>query len=268
MKKIYLLMALLATAVVGCKPTTETEPEEPVGATVVYSVSIVSAAGTTIAGRGNRASTLSDVDVFATNADGSVIKTTTDESGLAVMKLPAGIANIVVRAQGYTTLNYIVDLGAVTDTATHNNIGNVRSAASIVRLYATDGSGTITVSGKVYVDINKDNPGNETPTKTPLTVNAYIRPSISSFNHTGAGRILSAVYESANFSAPIQIGDYSINVPSSSDGVNVTLVASEFADFIITGGNPQANPTNFFAPSFDLVAKTGGPVKHDFTYLP
>lgn len=264
MKKSLVFLSLLAIVAAGCEKKDETpETSEASKSSVVYTMSIVSASGSA-AGKGVNANTISSASVFIAGADGAIIKATTDESGLAAVTVPSGVATVTVKADNFTTLVYTVDLRDAIDTARHNNVGEVRSAASILRLYPTSGVSMCSVAGKAEGDFNGDNPGNENvPDGT--VINAYITPGSNDINHSGTGRILSSLYESTNFKASTVGGRYTLTVPGTSSGLTVTMLPDDIATNYISAANPT--PAIFTSAPIVLSARTGQKLERTITYV-
>ncbi len=265
MKKMYLLFAVIATVAMGCEKKAVTPKEEIPTGNVVYTVVVSSTDGTSI-GKGTSANIIANATVFITQSNGVRTQGETDESGSVVFKTMPGINAVTVKAADHTTVTYTVDLRDVVDTSTNVNIGDSRSAATIIQLYKTSGSGgTTTVTGKVRGDFNANNSGLEdAPNGTKVIF--FMKPNPNSLNHQGPGSILSSVYEFPPYVATITGGLYQITIPGSSDGIGVSIVPSEIlAEFIPVTGPPVI--VKFSAPNIPTVAQTGRPLVEDITYV-
>ncbi len=201
------------------------------GTTVRYTVLVVLAGNSSF-----KSSDLIDGTIVSVVMNDSIYNSVTDENGLATFNnLAAGVTAVHIRHSNYTTANLIVDLTARIDTGYDTE--NLRNAATMVVLFPLSGSGTATISGRIFADLDITSPGLEIA-PPGLQVSSIIEPGqlINYVNHSGDGEILSLFYESTVKQEVTNTGgDYSISVPATGSGLKIVVKANDFEYNQVTG---------------------------------
>lgn len=243
-------MSMLAVAVTfsSCKKEEEVVDDSVVGRTVNYTVLVTS---------GGSASTKSiqglDGATVTVSVNGEVKSVETASDGQATFQdLVSGVAAVTVQANGHTTLNYLVDLFpnnggfGSTDTLQYD-ASFMRNASTLVTLFPVSGSGAATIMGKAIAPLNLNNTTDEyAPTGTKLT--ASITSNLAAYNdHSGDGKVYDFVYEGIMTSTTVDAtGSYSLTVPATGDGLQVTVYGDDFESAWTNVGGTAMDPDIFW----------------------
>jgi hypothetical protein len=192
--------------------------------------------------------------VVQVSVNGSVSSKTTDISGQATFtNLVAGIAAVTVELANHTTVDYIVDLYHV-DTNMYDN-ETKRIASTKVVVFPTSGAGMITVSGLVQIQsnievtfapwANGNVPYSQSPEleKAPagtvisaVVTNSELSKYVTMLDGVGSLKafipsiLTDVTYEGVSFSGAVNdSGAYSINVPSTAMGLEITILPPQVA---------------------------------------
>ena len=301
-----LIIACLVFGLTSCqKDTTDTKTTTTIGdrakinRTVNYTVLVVAGEATsTSSEKSAKGATGASVSV---SVAGAVVTKTTDASGQATFPgLTAGRAAVSVKLADHTTANYTVDLFH-TDTIDYDN-QSLREAATKVILLPITGAGMVTISGKVFIQSDITTKRDSWSTSDiPIHYNtAFENASGTGIAATVSGSSLSMLVtnlmggavsditlENCSFTSTVGTdGLYSISVPSTANGVSLSLTAlSTVVDvlysFYLTSSvdgstlidgalNTQFSNTTqrvvFSAVSADITAVTGKNQIVDLTY--
>lgn len=231
------------------------------GKTVRYTVLVVSGANTTF-----KSTQGIDSAIVSLVMNDSIYSIATDTNGLAAFNnLAAGVVAVTIDYPNHTRANMVVDLSAPKDTGYDAN--NLRNASTMVALFPLTGSGTATIKGRLFADLDLTNAVMENA-PSGIKVSTLIEKTqlVNYVNHTGDGEILSISYENAtNSTLTDNNSDYSIIVPATASGLKIVIQANDFVyDQISTGGNPQRKV--FHANADTITAISGITIFNDIQY--
>ena len=270
LNRIIVFMFMAAVLFLACtKENEEPEPEplSPVdnisGKTIRYTVLVVPGGGTSF-----KSTKGVDSAIVSLVMNDSIYSVATDTTGLATFNnLAAGIAAVNIRYPEHTTVNLIVDISAVTDSAGYDS-ENLRNAATMVALFPLTGTGAAIISGRTLADLDiATTPGVFENAPTGLKITTYLEPNqlLNYVNHTGDGEIRSITYEqTTNNTITNATSDYSIIVPATGSGLKVVITANDFVFDQITPGGPTRKV--FKAISDTISAISGMEYFNDLIY--
>ncbi len=226
-QKLSIILIVIAT-IAGCAKENiipKNPNESLAGRRIRYTVQVVSGDNF------SKSNTFLDSVSVTLVMNDSVYTKLTDSSGVTTFNnLASGNISVKISKNNYTTAVYTVDLSLNNDSASNYDTDNLRNSSSTVCIFPNTGLGTAQITGKAFADLDLTTPEKEyVPFGTAIS--AVIMPhSIENFiNHTGGGHILGLHYENASVWSEIQTnGDFSLNVPAASVGLNIILNAEDF----------------------------------------
>jgi hypothetical protein len=195
--------------------------------------------------------------VVTTNQNGTIHNDTTDASGLATFSLDSGVIAVTVSANGFTSLNYLAQLG-----------GSGHYNATMALLFPLNGAGTATISGNVFATLNQTSTSTVQFAPDGTGINAYIDVSnpINFVNVTsGEGTILKVAYQNAAFRTTVSGGSYTLTVPALVNGLPMIVQGDDFTY------NVQVTATTFTrqvfsGASYSVSCKSGRNIVQDIHY--
>ena len=260
-KNSQLIISLLTFILIFTACTKEVEqpapaPTDPAdrisGKTIRYTVLVVPGGNTTF-----KSTAGIDSAIVSLVMNDSIYTVATDTNGLAAFNnLAAGVVAVTINYPNYTTANLIVDLSAKNDTGYDSN--NLRNASTMLALFPLTGTGTATVNGRTFADLDLTNAGLET-VPSSLKVTSLIESSqlVNYVNHKGDGEVISISYEQAtNNSVTDANSDYSISVPATASGLKIVITADDFAYNQITA--PTTTQRKIYKPITDTITVISG----------
>jgi hypothetical protein len=191
--------------------------------TIRYSVLVVPADN---AGLKSFTTDTAYVSLFMNNKISTVAA---DKNGLATFNnLAAGNVAVTIRYKNHCTANLIVDLASKADNLTDNN--NLRNASTMVTLFPYTGTGTATISGKIFADLDLTTSGLENgPSNTKVSSIIESNQFQNYVTHSGDGQVLAISYENViNQTSTSSAGDYTFQVPATGSGLKIVLKPDDF----------------------------------------
>ncbi|HEX2976598.1 MAG TPA: hypothetical protein VHO68_11740 [Bacteroidales bacterium] len=246
-----------------------------VGGVINYSVAVVNASESSwwsnldFYGKGEASETAVNGAVVTLAQHGRRFTSTTDASGIATFAdLRVGTANVNITMNGFTSVDYVVDLPPVTedfrtfqytdsyegggisiaDSATQKIIDLVRNVGTMIPVFSTTANlSTITGKATVETDLTNDAPEAAANVKVYGIINVYhpgffaqymYNPSISKsgpsefyfdkFDHYGKVKQIAFGSTVSTATTDAQ-GNFSLAVPSTPQGLPIYIEVDQFA---------------------------------------
>lgn len=225
------------------------------GGIINYSVSVVLGSDASWlsygdkGGKGNKGGQGIDAVTVTIAQYGKLLTSTTDASGIATFKdLRIGSINVNVRKTGFTEVDFVAILPVLPDTNYTNAYNVVRHVGTMVPVFSlTTNLSTISGLATVETDLTNDAPEPAANLKIAAVIDVdnsdfyyrYIQWPYNdfvgcyecgewSFDYYGLIRQI-AIHSTISTATTAADGSFSINVPSSPDGLPIELIPSEFA---------------------------------------
>jgi hypothetical protein len=208
-----------------------------IGGVIEYSINVVQANGAGwSAPKDAKGITGASVTV---SQFGVAVTKVTGESGIVVFSdLRIGTVNVNIKAEGFTDVDFVSFLKPEGDFNTTMWYNVQRFAATMVPIFSLETDNMSTIEGQVTYEANLTNlvpefaEGIEVIATIDVThasfTNTYILPQGPDYDYTG--RILQIAYGGVGFVGVADTaGMYSINVPSTGNGLFYRLEVSDFA---------------------------------------
>jgi len=250
------------------------------GGLIQYSVSVVPAKGSSASLKSAKAAKGVNNAVVSVSQHGKVYVDTTDESGIAVFyDLRIGVVSVNVRAENFTTVDYLAQLEPEDDEDVNLYYNTLRYAATMIPVFSLT-EGLSTIKGVVTYESNLTNTTAEVAANVPVV--AMIDVNYSDFWSTyfgnqvadNSGQVISAFYADliATDTTDAQ-GNYSVQIPSTANGLPVKIEISDVAvnqTLLMNTVNKvaPANPLQNIRTIFSSNIGSTGPAPTTIPYVP
>ncbi len=208
-----------------------------VGGVIDYSVNVIDGSISSFGLKsGNSSQGMAGAVVFVSQ-HGVVQTDTTEGNGIAVFNdLRIGTMNVTITRPGYTSVDYVVEIQPLSSGTALDNYGVLRQVANMVPIFSLT-QNLSTVSGIATIESSLVNAGPEAAANVVIkgvidvsnsSFTHYIRQDITNPEHEG--RIVEIAYQSViSVDTTSSTGAFSMQVPSSPNGLPIKFVISEFA---------------------------------------
>lgn len=217
---------------------------QKLGGVINYSVATVLASDAAWFKPGTKGNMGIDGVIVTVAQNGLLLTSTTDASGIATFKdLRIGTVNVNVRKTGYTEIDFVANLPALLDSTYISAFNVVRHVGTAVPLFSLT-TNLSTISGIVTVesDLTNDAPEPASSVRVMAVIdvddsnfNRYIYDPYEdvvsaswSFDYYGIIKQIE-VHSAISAATTAADGSYSIQVPSTADGLPIKLFTSEYA---------------------------------------
>ena len=221
---------------------------QKIGGVINYSVATVLASDAAWFNPGSKGNAGLDGVVVSIAQYGKILSATTDASGIASFKdLRIGTVNVNVKKTGYTEIDFVANLPALLDTNYTSAFNVVRHVGTAVPLFSlTTNLSTISGIATVETDLTNDAPEPAANVRIMAVIDVddsnfhryiyYPNDDVGSecdcewwsFDYYGIIKQI-AVHSAISSATTAADGSYSLQVPSTADGLPIDLFASEYA---------------------------------------
>jgi hypothetical protein len=224
---------------------------QKMGGIINYSVAAVlasDAAWINTGAKGDKGTTGLDGVVVTIAQYGKIMSATTNATGIASFKdLRIGTVNVNVSKSGYTEVDFVANLPALLDTTFVDAYNLIRNAGTMVPLFSlTTNLSTISGIATVETDLTNDAPEPAASVKIMGVIKTddsnfwrYIYEPVNDigfececewwdFDYYGVIKQI-AIHSVISTATTAADGSFSLQVPSTPDGLPIELIPSEFA---------------------------------------
>ncbi len=222
---------------------------QKVGGVINYSVATVLASDAAWYKPGSKGNMGLDGVVVTIAQLGKILSSTTDASGIATFKdLRIGTVNVNVKKTGYTEIDFVANLPALLDTNYVSAFNVVRHVGTMVPLFSlTTNLSTISGIATIETDLTNDAPEPAANVRITAVIDVddsnfhryiyYPNGDVESgcdeceswsFDYYGIIKQI-AVHSAISSATTAADGSFTIQVPSTADGLPIDLFPSEYA---------------------------------------
>lgn len=208
-----------------------------VGGVIDYSVNVIDASNSSYGLKSGNSLMGMTGAVVTVSQHGLVLTDSSNNYGIVTFKdLRIGTMNVNINKPGYTSVDYVVEIPGLTDSTVLDNYGILRQVSNMVPLFSTT-ENLSTIKGIATIESNLTNMAPEIAAE--VEVKGIIDTEHAMFgmyfdqdveNEELAGLIVQIAYQSVvSQTITDETGAYSLQVPSTPNGLPIKVIVSEFA---------------------------------------